>query len=894
MSFWHTKTTAEIFTEYNSSEQGLASTFALDRLKSLGENAFPDAKRKSIFVIFLEQFQSSIIYILLIAAVIVFVMGEIADGFIILAVLIINAIIGAIQEGRAQNALGALKQLATTVATVMRDGREVIVPDKELVVGDVITLKEGDKVPADARIIDLNGLKIDESALTGESEPVLKNVEVLKDETLVTAEQKNMVFKATYVVSGYARAVVVATGVRTVIGAISEKIQTLDTEVPLKADIRSLSKVIIIAVLAVSAFIFVLGLVYGNSPREMFATVVAIAVSAIPEGLPVVVTLILATGVSRMSKRNALVKRLQAVEALGQANVIAVDKTGTITLNQMMVTKVYVDDTLFDVTGNGYEPKGNVLKEGVIVEHVNHPDLMMVGRISSFVAFAKTAFSEEKNQWQRISGDPTDAALLTFSSKIGFIQEALERENPKLFDAPFNSDLKYHAVIHNVSGDAVLSVIGAPESVLARSIHIWRDGKEVPLTKSEKEKLETVLLSMSKEGLRVLGLAHSFKSPKMIENGVLPDLCFVGFVGISDVIRSEARKAVEDAQGAGIRVVMITGDYSETARAIGSKAHIYKDGDVVITGADLETLSESELVSKLAKTTIFARVSPEHKLRIIELYRKKGDVVAMTGDGVNDALSLAAADLGVSMGKVGTEVAKEASDIVLLDDNFGSIIAAVEEGRNIYETIKKVIFYLFSTSLGEILVIVAAIIFGYPLPITASQIIWLNFVTDGFLVVALALEPKESGSLKGRMKKTKRWIVDWPMFRRMMLVSTVMTVGTLYLFSGYVEGGYIKASTMALTAMAVFQWFNAWNCRSEKGSVFSFKIFNNLYLVGATVIVILLQLAALYMPFFQKILRTTPISLSEWVLIIAVSFSIIIADEIRKVFVRLSIKNTKK
>ncbi len=883
---WHTKEISSILSELATTERGLTASEALMYLKNNGENALPEAKKVTIFQIFLKQFEGAIIYILLIAALIVFLMGDFADGFIILAVLILNAVIGTIQEGKSQDTLSALRNFVTTNATVFRDGVEVIVPDKELVVGDVITLKEGDKVPADARIISVSTLKVDESALTGESEPVLKNPEVISRAETAVADQKNMLFKATYVVGGTAKAVVVAIGIQTVIGRISEKIKTVDTEVPLKANIRKLSKFIIIGVLAISVGIFVLGITYGNSVREMFSTVVAIAVSAIPEGLPLVVTLILATGVARMSKRNALVKRLQAVEALGQAKILAVDKTGTITLNQMMVSKLYVDDSFYDVSGNGYEPKGSVLREGSEIEHMNHPDILMLGKISAFTSLAATAFSKAEERWVRISGDPTEAALLVFSQKMGFSKEALEKENPQIFEIPFSSALKYHATINSLEDGPVFSISGAPEIILSHSKHFLRNGKHVEMTKEDRLRFESTLLEMSREGLRVLGCALKANVSNVIDTHALPNLCFVGFVGISDAIRPETRQAVEDAQKAGIKVVMITGDFEETARALGKKAHIYKDGDEVITGVELDTMSNDQLIPKLLKATVFARVSPDHKLKIIELYRSQGIVIAMTGDGVNDALSLAAADLGIAMGKVGTEVAKEAADIVLLDDNFGSVIAAVEEGRNIYHTIKKVIFYLFSTSLGTIIVIITSILLGYPLPILAGQIIWLNFVTDGFLVAALALEPKEEGALRGRFKQDIRAFIDGPMIRRMCLVSGMMAFGTLYLFKDYVGGDYAKATTIALTVLVVFQWFNAWNCRSEMKSVFTMNIFENKFLVWATGIVVGLQMFALYLPFMQNILHTVPLSFGEWIVVIGISLSIILVDETRKAILR--------
>jgi len=886
MSIWYTQTSAKILEELTSHQHGLSSASVKERAEKYGQNSLPEAKSDSYFTIFLRQFISPIIYILLFSALIMLFMKEVADSLIILFVLVINAIVGAVQEGKAQNTLLALKKFVATNAAVLRDEREIIIPDSDLVPGDVIVLKEGDKVPADARIIDQSSLKVDESSLTGESEPILKITEPISKEGLAVPEQKNMLFRGTYVVGGTGTAVVVATGISTEIGKISAKIQTIDTDVPLKVHIEALSKLIIWIVLAISFFIFVVGIFYGIEARDMFATVVAICVSAIPEGLPVVVTLILATGVSRMSKRSALVKKLPAVEALGQAKIIAVDKTGTITLNQMMVCKLFIGDKHYDVTGNGYDPNGEVIHDGKQVEPLNHQGVLFLGKIAAFTSSATNAYSEEKKEWIRVSGDPTESALLTFSQKVGYNRQDLLNESKQVMEIPFNSSLKYHAVVNQVEGKPVISLTGAPEVILEYCKTMWKDGKEISISSAEHAKLHETLKEISQEGLRVLALATCFKSPDVFDPNTLPPLCFVGFVGIVDGIRQEVSQAVKDGMEAGVRFVMITGDHVETARAIAKKIGIYRHGDHVVTGNDLTNKPEKDIVAMLDKVSVFARVTSEHKLKIIELFRSKGDTIAMTGDGVNDALSLAAADLGIAMGRDGTEVAKEAADIVLMDDNLGSIVAAIEEGRNIYKTIKKVILYLFSTGLGEILAIVAAIFMGYPLPVLASQIIWLNFVTDGFLVVALALEPKEVVILKEPLVKSKKWIFDGTMFLRMLTMAIIMTVTTLYMFDEYLAGGYVKATTVALTTLAVLQWFNVWNCRSEKKSIFDSNPFDNMYLVAATVIVILLQIFAVYHPFMQKILHTAALTLNDWLVIIAASVFIIIVEEFRKFFAK--------
>ena len=890
---WHSFSLEKTFEKLESSERGLSLDIANERLKRYGANILPEEKPHSKLRLFLSQFQSPLIYILLAAGAVVFAMGEIIDGSIILAVLLFNAIVGVIQEGKAQNTLLALKKFVETNATVLRDGKEFIIPDREVVPGDIILLREGDRIPADARVVLSQNLKIDEASLTGESESIHKNTDALERDNLPTAEQKNMVWKGTHVVSGNGRAIVVATGLGTVIGSIAKQISTIDTETPLKANIRYLSRAIIATVAVISAILFTVGILSGHSVKEMFTIVVSLSVSIIPEGLPIVMTLVLAMGVSRMSKRNALVKKLQAVEALGQARLIAVDKTGTITKNELIIRKAWTGGKLFEIGGIGYEPKGEIKLDGNVVNSAICDDILYFGKAASLVASARLSYAEETKDW-RIAGDPTEAAMLVFAEKTGFHKDNLLRESPLISEIPFDYKLKYHATVHQTEKGNLLIVAGAPETILALCADIRRDGKNHPLSKSEKEELEATFVRMSEEGLRILAIAIRHDAPNQLKTESIHSLSFVGFFGMQDTLRPEVREAMQRAKKAGIRVVMITGDHKITARAIAKEAGIYQDGDTVLTGDEIEAMYDAELADKLANATVFARVTPEHKMRIINAYKKRGEIIAMTGDGVNDAPSLVAADLGVSMGKIGTEVAKEASDIVLLDDNFGSIISAIEEGRSIYKTIKKVILYLFSTSAGETLVISAALFLGYPLPILAAQIIWLNFVTDGFLDVALAMEPKEEGLLSGKFEHPKKYIVDSLMVQRMAVMALPMMIGTIFLFSRYFEADIVKAWTVSLTTLAVFQWFNAWNCRSENKSIFSMDWFSNKYLVGATLTIIALQIAAIYTPVMQKLLRTVPLEFSDWLAIIPIAASIIVAEELRKFFYRRNFVNKSR
>ena len=882
---WHNQTIASVFSVFNSSEQGLEKEEAARRLKEYGQNKLPEAKVNGLAIIFFRQFQSSLIYILFFASLIMFAMKEFVDGAIILFVLFFNAVIGTIQEGKAQNTLLALKKFMETKATVVRDGKEVILSDVEVVPGDIIILTEGDKIPADARIIISNNLKIDEASLTGESEPVAKTAEILKISNPTIPEQENMIFKGTHIVAGKGRAIAVTTGLNTEVGKIAKEIEAIDTEIPLKTDIRDLSRLIIITVGSINAVLFSLGLILGKSFKEMFTVVVSLSVSIIPEGLPIVVTLVLAMGVWRMSKRNALVKRLQAVETLGQARVIAVDKTGTITKNELVIQKVYIGGNFFEIGGIGYEPKGDVRLGENIIDPLNHPEILFVGKISAFCANAHAAYDSENKKWL-VFGDPTEVALAVFAEKIGFHKDDLEKESPKIAEIPFDYTKKYHAVVHSVGNQAMLTVIGAPEAVLNLSSKKWSKGKAHRLSSEDKNNLESIFTKISEEGFRVLALGIKENIPGIVAHEDVKNLTFVGFVAMKDALRPEAKEAMQRAISAGIRVVMITGDHKLTAMAIAKEAGIYREGDQVLTASDIDNISDTELAAKIAHASVFARVTPEHKLRIINAYRKRGEIVAMTGDGVNDAPSLVAADLGVAMGKIGTEVAKEASDIILLDDNFGNIISAIEEGRNIYKTIKKVILYLFSTSIGEVLTIAGAMVIGYPLPILAAQIIWLNLVTDGFLDVALAMEPKEEGLLKENFERPKKYLIDKLMVWRMVTMSVPMMVGTIFLFRGYFEMDITKAWTISLTTLAVFQWFNAWNCRHESKSIFQMNPFSNKFLVGATLTIVFLQLLAVYNPFMQKLLHTAPLGLSEWLVIVPIAASIVLVEEIRKFFYR--------
>ncbi|MFZ5982043.1 MAG: cation-translocating P-type ATPase, partial [Patescibacteria group bacterium] len=712
-----------------------------------------------------------------------------------------------------------------------------------------------------------------------------KSTQAIRNKDVISADQNNMVFRGTNIVAGSGKAVVVATGIDTAIGKISQKIGEIEADIPLKKSIRRLSRFILVAAILISLVLGVFGLFKGLDWVELLKTIIAVCVSVIPEGLPIVITLILALGISRMSRKKVLVKKLQAVEALGQASLIAVDKTGTVTRNELMVDRFFFSGRLLKTDGEGYSPEGNILDGKAKLEKEELKKLAFFSRLCSLASRSDVVFLKREKIWRTI-GDPTEAALYVLGGKLGINPEAVREDCPKLDEIPFDYRTKVHIILNNFGKENILIASGSPEEILKRSRRILLEGKETELDKKRLLELEEELESMLEDGLRVVALA--FKKKPSQDFRIDPkekDWILAGFVGMRDNLRKEVFSALRMTREAGIKVVMITGDHKITARAIAREAGIFKEGDEILTGEEISDWDDTELAQRLEKVSVFARVSPGDKLRIINAFQLRGEVVAMTGDGVNDALSLVAADLGVSMGKIGTEVAKEASDIVLLDDNFGSIVHGVEEGRSIYKNIKKVVLYLLSTSLGEVLTILAVLFLGYPLPVFAVQIIWLNLVTDGFLDIALAMENKENNLLK-KIKAKSNLILDKLLLKRMIFMGAIMAFFTSLAFIGYFKYETEKAWTVSLTLLAVFQWFNAWNCRTEKHSLFSLSLWANKFLFGATAIVVALQLLAVYHPFFQKFLKTVPLEGTDWAVIIPLGFSIILLEEIRKFLAR--------
>lgn len=887
---WFNFESEEVLKQLKSHSSGLSRKEVQNRLLEHGLNKLPETKADSLWVVFGRQFKNPLIYVLLAASLIFFLLGEQVDGLIVLAVLIFNAIIGTVQEGRAQNTLAALKKFIETNTTVIREGRELIISDTEVVPGDIIVLQEGERVPADARVIEAHQLRIDEAALTGKSNPIYKKTDRI-DQKSALADQVNMVFKGTHVLAGTGLAVVVATGIKTEIGQISKEIIGIDSSSPLKGKIEKLSRLIILVFSVVAVYLFCLAWLSDRNMLEAFEAIIAISVSVIPEGLPIVITLVLAAGVWRMGKRNALVKRLQAVEALGGAEVMAIDKTGTITKNELVVRELYVRGQHFRVTGVGYQPEGRVLLNDRPVQQEKWPELDRIAQAAAFTGSARLAYLEEEDRW-RVAGDPTEAALQVVARKLGFPREKILKEKSIIQRIPFDYQAKYQAVIFEENQVNNLVVVGAPEVVLSFCSG-WRQGQQrLSLTAERRQELIQAFQLMAEDGLRVLAFAEKEVTGSLVPSK-MPRLDFLGFCGMRDAMRPEAARAVRKLQAAGIKVAMITGDYEAAARAVAREANIFLEGDQSLSGSELDQISNEELEMKLNRVSVFARVTPEHKLRIVRAYRRRKEIIAMTGDGVNDAPSLIAADLGVAMGQLGTEVAKEAADIILLDDNLESIVTAVKEGRSIYRAIKRVILYLFGTSVGELLLIATAFMMRLPLPLIAAQIIWLNLVTDGFLDVALAFEPQESNLLKHRPQRKKQKLFDSLMGLRIILMSIPMVIGTVWVFNQYHEFDLVKARTMALITMAAFQWFNAWNCRSQTQSVFRMNPFSNRFLIGALTLVVLLQVLVIYHPGMQLVFRTTALTVNEWLLAISLAATVLIGEEMRK-FIAAQMKKIRE
>ncbi len=876
---WHQLDHNEVLQKLQTSEAGLSESEAEKRLAFYGPNRLVEEEKIKKFKILLHQFANPLIYILITAGMVTFYFREHLDTGVIYFIVVLNAIIGYIQEYKAEESVRALKRMVVPRARVLREGLEKEIDSEDLVPGDIVLIASGAKVPADIRLLHSVELKVDEAMLTGESLPVEKAISPLEEEELIPGDQINMAFMGTIAVGGRARGVVAETGANTILGSIAGEIKEIgQVEAPIQKKIGRFAKAIGVLVLAASSLLFIAGLITGESIREMFMTAVAAAVAAIPEGLPIVVTIAFSVGVSRMARHNAIIRKLPAVETLGSTTVICTDKTGTLTKNEMTVRVAYDGRHVYEFTGSGYEPKGEILHEGLPVHPEKEEKLLQVLRIG--LLCNESGIYEENGQY-KVDGDPTEGALIVSAMKAGLLAEAEQETYQQTWLIPFESERGYMATLFTVKGRKLIFVKGAPERVL-EMCETGTNGASF-----DKNSVSAAAGDFAMQGLRVLAFAWKEASADTVElthRDAGSGLVFAGLQGMIDPPRPEAVKAIEDCKKAGIRVVMITGDHAITAKAIAEQMGISGVGEGVLTGSELELMSDEELFHRLMKIPVFARVAPQHKLRITEQLKRRGEIVAMTGDGVNDAPALKAAHIGIAMGRTGTDVSKEAADMVLADDNFASIFAAVKEGRIVFDNLRKVTFFLIPTGVAAILSIAGAIALGVPIPYIPAQLLWINLVTNGLQDVALAFEPGEKDVLMRSPRHPGEGIMSRLLVERTVLVGLVISLGVIYTFvRAFWAGEPIeKARSVAVTTMVFFQFFQAFNSRSEARSLFSMNPLGNSFLFFSMVAAFFAQIAFLYMPAFQWVFRTEPISMADWLHILSVAATVIIAVEADK------------
>ena len=880
---WHNLPTGEALEALGSRRSGLAADEVRTRRLQYGPNEFKGKKKTPPIIVFLRQFLSPLIYVLMVAAIISLIVEHFIDAGVILGVLFLNAAIGFIQEIRAEKAMAALIQMAAPKARVRRDGEMKLIAARDIVPGDIMLLETGDRVPADARLIEVSNLKVNEAMLTGESMPVDKATDAFSEDVPL-AERKNMVHMGTIVNYGRATALAVRTGMATDIGQIATAIQEIKPEkTPLQKNISKLSRYIVVLFLGICALLVAVGLLKGLDWLEVFLLAVAAAVSAIPEGLPTVVTVVLAIGMRIMARRNAIIRKLVAVETLGSATVICSDKTGTLTLNEMTVQRLYLDGQTIEITGEGYIPRGEFRRDGQLIDPQNEPPVNLMLRIG---ALCNDSFLTRKDNDEccDIYGDPTEGALLVAATKAGMNKEKLEKVYPRLDEIPFQSEKQYMATLHPRDGGRVVYVKGSVERVLALSKYRLKGEQVVPLTEKDADVVTQANTDMAGQALRVIATAYA-ELPSELEDlkdeHIRGNLVFVGLAGMADLPREEAREAIKLCKQAGIRVAMITGDHKITAESIARQLDL--PPGKTVTGLELQQMTDEELFEQVEDISVFARIEPLHKLRIVNALKSHGHVVAMTGDGVNDAPALKAANIGIAMGITGTDVAKESSDMILVDDNFTSVVAAVEEGRAIFNRLRNVIFFLLSTNLGELLVLTLALLFVGKAPLLAVQIIWINLVTDTTAAVPLGLEPKFGDELKQPPRHPRVGMVFPGLLLRIIFMATFMGVGAFLVFRWAEPRMSIEeARTITFCTIVAFEWFRAFNARSDEYTIFRLGIFRNRWLLMAIAGAIALQMLAVYAPFMQVAFRTVPLTVEKWGIALLAAGSLFVIEETRK------------
>ncbi len=878
---WHALSADEIAKELHSDvARGLAGTDAAERLARHGPNALAQAKQRSALTILVHQFRSLIVGLLVATGGIALALGDVIEAVAILVVIVLNAVIGFVTEWKAASALESLRKQAVGVARVLRDGEEAQIPAKELVPGDVVLLAAGDRVPADGRVIEQARLQADEAALTGESLPVSKSDGPIADRQAPLGDRVNMVHMGTAITDGRGRFLVTATGAQTQMGKIGTLIdEVVEQATPLEAKLAQLSRALLVIVLALCAVIVLVGWLRGNNLFFMIEVGISLAIAAVPEGLLAVTTMTLAVGMQRMAGMNALVRRLPAVEALGSTTVICTDKTGTLTRNEMTVRVYEVAGRRVEVTGTGYTAEGEFKVDGQKVGLATDSDsagpLRLALRIGALCNDAKL---ERLSNGANVLGDPTEAALIVAAEKSGLVCATLERDYPRTGEIPFSSETKRMATVHDTpEGQCVAYMKGSPGAVIEACVSVLGPDGVIPMSEQARTRSLATNNGLAASALRVLGLAYRELPAQHDEEDLTRELTFVGCVGMIDPLRDGAQATIATCREAGIRTVMITGDQQATAAEIARQLGLDSDpqGNPLRTvhARELSGLDADGWLEAVTGTTVFARASPEHKLKIVDALQRQGHVVAMTGDGVNDAPALRKADIGIAMGIRGTEVAKESADMVITDDNFATIVGAVEQGRIIVHNILRFIHYLFSCNFAEIVTVFAAIMIGWPLPLGVLQILWLNLVTDIFPAMALALEPSAPDVMKRPPRNpaeplmTPRfgWLIVWQGTLLGGWALTAFAVGMRWY--GAEGDGLRHAVTIAFMTLAMAQVFHAFNARSRTRSAFTSRLFTNGWLWGATLICVLLQLGAVYVPLLREVLRTVPLTAADWKLI---------------------------
>ena len=887
---WYDRPLSETTAALHTDEvRGLAAHEAAARLRQWGRNELRKDQGLSPLTLLAGQFHSLVIWVLIGAALVSVALGEVVDGIAILAIVLLNAVIGFLQEYRSEQAVAALARLTAPRARVVRDGHAEVIAAAEVVCGDLLLLDAGDLVAADARLVAAAMLRTNEASLTGESQPVEKQTGICAPETPL-AELHNMVFLGTSVASGSGRALVVATGMHTEVGRIAALLETASSDTtPLQRRLDQVARRLLWACLGIVALVFALGLLRSLAPFELFLSAVSLAVAAIPEGLPAVVTVALALGVQRMVRRHALVRRLPAVETLGCAQVICSDKTGTLTVGEMTTRHVVTSERKFQVSGEGYATTGAFFADETAWTVADDP---LLGALLQAAAACNDAELAHQDDRPAIIGDPTEGALLVMAAKGAMTRQDIEATMPRLSTLPFDSERKRMTVIRNRGEQAWAFVKGAPEVILARCTAIRTSQGVEALSESDRAGMLQASARMADDALRVLALAerplpqlprltHEVGNADDIEH----ELILLGLVGLQDPPRDEARAAVQRCQHAGIRVVMITGDHPDTARAIARELGILAPGNAVVVGRELDRMSAQELAQRVSQIAVYARVTAEHKLRIVQAWKAQGAIVAMTGDGVNDAPALKAASIGVAMGRTGTEVTKEAAALIITDDNFASIVAAVEEGRGIYDNIAKTLAYLLGGNMGELTIMFVAALIGWPLPLLPVQLLWINLVTDGLPALALATDPIDPGVLTRPPRPPGAQLLDWRLGKRIALVGC-LTAGVAlgaFAYAWYTDGHLERARTAAFSTLIVAELLRAFGARSERRTVWQMGLFSNRPLWGIVAASFTLQLAISHLPALQQLFGIAPISLRQWSAWIMLGAVPLLVLELRKI-----------